>query len=101
MSSNGSEGADTAALERLQAAVLAAVAKIDGLRQKVSHAETQGAELDEMLRGVTAGDQSPSEMIDRLHILEEENRDLRERLFEGRTSVDRLLARIQFLEDQR
>ena len=76
-------------------------AEIDGLRRKVSHAETQGAELDEMLRGVTAGDQSPSEMIDRLHLLEDENRDLRERLFEGRTSVDRLLVRIQFLEDQR
>jgi predicted nuclease with TOPRIM domain len=101
VSSNGSDGADAAALKRVQDAVMAALAEIDRLREEVSHAESQGAELDEMLRGVTAGEQSPREMIDRLSVLEEENRDLRERLFEGRTSVDRLLARIQFLEDQR
>jgi hypothetical protein len=85
----------------LQEAVVASLAEIERLRERASHAETQGAELDEMLRGVTAGEQSPREMIDRLGVLEEENRDLRERLFEGRTTVDRLLARIQFLEDQR
>ena len=101
MSSNGSDGADTAALKRIQGAVVAALTEIKRLRVEVSHAETQGAELDELLRGVTAGEQSPREMIARLHVLEEENRDLRERMFEGRSSVDRLLARIQFLEDQR
>jgi predicted nuclease with TOPRIM domain len=101
VSSNGSDGSGEAALKRLQKAVMAALAEIERLRQEVSVAETQGAELDEMLRGVTAGEQSPREMMDRLHVLEGENRDLRERLFEGRSSVDRLLARIQFLEDQR
>lgn len=101
MSSNGADGKNPAGLKRLQAAVVATLAEIERLRREVSRAETQGAELDEMLRGVTAGEESPRKMIDRLHVLEEENRDLRERLFEGRTSVDRLLARIQFLEDQR
>lgn len=101
MSSNGSDGNTRAPAKRLKAAVAAALKEIQRLRRDVSRAETQGAELDEMLRGVTAGEESPSKMIDRLHFLEEENRDLRERLFEGRTSVDRLLARIQFLEDQR
>ncbi len=101
MSSNGSDGGARAATKRLKVAVVAALAEIDRLRGQVSRAETQGAELNEMLRGVAAGEQSPRDMIDRLHVLEEENRDLRERLFEGRTAVDRLLARIQFLEDQR
>lgn len=101
MSSNGSDGNTHAPAKRMKAAVAAALEEIQRLRSEVSRAETQGAELDEMLRGVTAGKESPSKMIDRLHILEEENRDLKERLFEGRTSVDRLLARIQFLEDQR
>ncbi len=101
MSSNGSDGGAQVPAKRLKAAVAAALKEIQRLRREVSRAETQAAELDEMLRGVTAGEESPSKMIDRLHFLEEENRDLRERLFEGRTSVDRLLARIQFLEDQR
>ena len=101
MSSKGSDGANSAALKRLRKAIKGALGEIERLRGEVGHAQGQGAELEEMLRGVTEGEQSPREMIDRLHVLEEENRDLKERLFEGRTSVDRLLARIQFLEDQR
>jgi hypothetical protein len=40
-------------------------------------------------------------MIDRLHILEEENRDLRARLDQGKEGVGKLLKRIKFLEEQR
>jgi hypothetical protein len=53
-----------------------------------------------MLKGVTSGEGGPRDMIAKLHILEEENRDLRRRLDEGREGVDRLLAQIKFLEEQ-
>jgi hypothetical protein len=60
----------------------------------------QGQELAGLLKGVTSGEAGPREMIAKLHILEEENRDLRRRLEEGREGVDRLLAQIRFLEEQ-
>ncbi len=49
---------------------------------------------------MTSGEEGPREMIVKLDILEEENRDLRKRLDEGRKGVDRLLARVKFLEEQ-
>ena len=38
-------------------------------------------------------------MIAKLNILEEENRDLRRRLEEGREGVARLLSQVKFLEE--
>ena len=40
-------------------------------------------------------------MLTRLDGLEEENQDLRGRLKRGRAGVDKLLAKIRFLEEQR
>ena len=104
MSNNASENSNVTpaqAIERLEEVVSLAVGEVDRLRQEVARIEAQGEELEALLRGVTSGERSPREMIDRLHILEEENRDLRTRLNQGRERVERLLARIKFLEEQR
>ena len=89
------------ALERLEGAVSQAVGEVDRLREELARMEAQGEELEGLIRGVTSGERSPREMVDRTHILEEENRDLRARLNEGREGVERLLARIRFLEDRK
>ena len=78
-----------------------AVGEVERLRQEVARMEVQGEELEGLIRGVTSGERSPREMIDRIDILEEENRDLRARLNQGREGVERLLARIRFLEEQK
>jgi hypothetical protein len=39
-------------------------------------------------------------MVSRLRALEEENADLRSRIDQGREGVERLLAKIRFLENQ-
>ncbi len=104
MSNNASEKPDVttaAALKRLEAAVVAAVGEVERLRGEVARMEAQGEELEGLIRGVTSGERSPREMIDRISILEEENRDLRARLNQGREGVERLLARIRFLEEQK
>ena len=49
---------------------------------------------------MTSGEEGPREMIDKLRIFEEENRDLRNRLDQGREGVDRILARVKFLEEK-
>ncbi len=104
MSNNASEKAKVtpaAALKRIEAAVGVAVGEIERLRGEVARMEAQGEELEGLIRGVTSGERSPREMIDQISILEEENRDLRARLNQGREGVERLLARIRFLEEQR
>ena len=107
MSSSGSKEqrasrdvAPDKAVQRLEIAVTAALARVELLEGEVVRMNEQGKELEGLLKGVTSGKAGPREMIAKLHILEEENRDLRRRLEEGREGVDRLLAQIRFLEEQ-
>ena len=107
MSSSGSKKqrvskhmAPDKAVERLEIAVTAALARVELLEGEVVRMNEQGEELEGLLKGVTSGEAGPREMIAKLHILEEENRDLRRRLEEGREGVDRLLAQVKFLEEQ-
>jgi DNA-binding transcriptional LysR family regulator len=88
------------AVERLEGAVTAALDQIERLKGEVARMQTQGEALEGLLKGVTSGEEGPREMIDKLHILEEENRDLRIRLDQGRAGVDRILARVKFLEEK-
>ena len=88
------------AVERLEVAVTAALMRVEQLEDEVARMNTQGEELEGLLKGVSSGEGGPREMIAKLHILEEENRDLRRRLNEGREGVDRLLAQVKFLEEQ-
>ncbi len=107
MSSSGSsrqrvskDVAPDKAVERLEKAVTAALARVALLEGEVVRMNAQGEELEGLLKGVSSGEGGPREMIAKLHILEEENRDLRRRLDEGREGVDRLLAQVKFLEEQ-
>ena len=107
MSSSGSKRqraptgvAPDKAVERLENAVTAALTRVELLEDEVVRMNTQGQELEGMLKGVTSGEGGPRDMIAKLHILEEENHDLRRRLDEGREGVNRLLAQIKFLEEQ-
>jgi predicted RNase H-like nuclease (RuvC/YqgF family) len=88
------------AVKRLENAVTAALARVELLEGEVVRMNAQGEELEGLLKGVTSGEGGPREMVAKLHILEEENRDLRRRLDEGREGVNRILAQIKFLEEQ-
>ena len=88
-------------MERLTESVSLVVAEIDRLQGEISRMNDQSDDLKELINGVTDGEISPNEMGDRMHILEEDNRDLRGRLKRGTEVAERLLARINFLEDQK
>ncbi len=88
------------AVERLEKAVTVALDQVEQLKGELVRMHTQGEALEGLLKGVTSGEEGPREMIDKLHILEEENRDLRSRLDQGRAGVDRILARVKFLEEK-
>ncbi len=87
------------AVERLEKAVTAALARVALLEGEVVRINAQGDQLEGLLEGVSSGEGGPREMIAKLNILEEENRDLRRRLEEGREGVARLLSQVKFLEE--
>jgi predicted RNase H-like nuclease (RuvC/YqgF family) len=85
----------------LNDAVEKALRELKRLREKSSRVEIKNAELEELLKGIAGGTQSPAEMAHNVKVLSNENQDLRSRLDQGRESVERLLTRIRFLEEQR
>lgn len=87
------------AVERLEKAVTAALAQVALLEGEVVRMNAQGEQLEGLLKGVSSAEGGPREMIAKLNILEEENRDLRRRLEEGREGVARLLSQVKFLEE--
>ncbi|MDZ7779617.1 MAG: hypothetical protein U5R14_06710 [Gemmatimonadota bacterium] len=95
------ERPEEAALEDLERAVADAVERLRDLQERVEAAETRSAQLQQLVGRFTGDAKGASDLLTRLGHLDDENADLRERLDRGRAAVERLLARIRFLEDQR
>lgn len=92
---------ERAALKALEGAVGGLLERVSALAKRAERADTRREELEELLRSITTGDESPASMHVRLRELENENVELRDRLGRGRDTVERLVARLRFLEDQR
>ena len=90
-----------AALDAVDAAVGKAVARVRELEAAAHAAKERTAEVETLLERMASGDESPVQMKDELDRLQAENADLRSRLDQGREGVERLLAKIRFLEEQR
>jgi chromosome segregation ATPase len=94
-------GAERHALVRLEGAVSRALERIRQLESQLEDSRRQSGELDQVLGQITSGELPPSSLMERMHALEAENADLRQRLTGARERVERLLAKIRFLEEQR
>ncbi len=86
---------------RLRLAVERMVAHVEDLESRVELAERRAKELDDLLRRMSSGELRPSQVLGRLEVLEVENADMRRRLELGRDGVEKLLAKVRFLEQQR
>ena len=102
MSKPGGNGAkpERAAFDALERAVGHTLDRLASLNDRVAQAEGKGVELEELLRQFTGHEVEPGQIVTRLRILEEENTELRSRVDEARAGIERLLAKIRFLEDQ-
>ncbi len=98
--SGGGEATDRQALARLERAVGELLDEVDRLRGQSSRSEARVRDLEGLLRRFTKGEDDPARLLARLARVEAENEDLKGRIQEGRDGVERLLARIRFLEDQ-
>ena len=70
-------------------------------RVRARSAERRVAELEAALRDVASGDLDPVALAAQAEAIERENHTLRERLEQARSAVDRITARLQFLEEER
>jgi predicted RNase H-like nuclease (RuvC/YqgF family) len=102
VSNAGGNGAqpERAAMDALEDAVGDVLDRVTWLHERVALSREKSEELEELLRRFTSNEVDPGEIVGRLRHLEEENNDLRSRIEQGRASVDRLLAKIRFLEGQ-
>jgi predicted RNase H-like nuclease (RuvC/YqgF family) len=95
------QGPEASTMLRLDGAVERALERIRELEERLEGAEERARDLDGLLAHMSGGELPPTALLDRVRALEGENADLRRRLSGGREGVERLLAKIRFLEDQR
>lgn len=102
MSKRGDNGGppEKQAFDALERAVNELLGHLEDMDERLVASEARGSELGEVVRRFTGDEGEADRILTRLHTLEEENADLRRRLDQGREGVDRLLAKIRFLENQ-
>ncbi len=91
---------DAAAFERLEVAVGQLLEGLEAAKARAVLAEAKNSELVKLLSRFTGDEEEAGRLVGRLKGLESENADLRARLDRGREGVDRMIARIHFLENQ-
>ena len=102
MSKSGDNGGqpEQEAFAALEGAVGLALDRLAHMTRRAEEAETKSAELGELVKRFTGDEAEAGRFLTRLKRLEEENTDLSGRLEQGRAGVERLLAKIRFLENQ-
>lgn len=89
-----------AAFARLEGAVGQLLDRLARVRGRAEAAEARNAELTQLVQRFTGDEEDAGQLLTRLKRLEEENAELRGRLDQGRAGVERMIARIRFLENQ-
>ena len=102
MSNAGGNGdqPERAALDALEGAIGDVLDRLTWLHERAELSRDKSEELEELLRRFTGNEVDAGQIIDHVRGLEAENADLRSRVDQGRAGIDRLLAKIRFLESQ-
>ncbi|MDH3272649.1 MAG: hypothetical protein OEN56_15030 [Gemmatimonadota bacterium] len=96
----GNESRSEASFARLEAAIGQLLDRLTTVRDRAEAAEAKNAELAQLVQRFTGNEHEAGQLMTRLKALEDENVELRGRLDRGRDGVDRMIARIRFLENQ-
>jgi len=95
------EQQERAAFTELEAAVGTVLEQLADVTTRAEGAESRSAEAEELLKRFTGDEAEAGRLLTRLKRLQDENEDLHSRLETGRAGIDKLLAKIKFLEEQR
>jgi chromosome segregation ATPase len=88
-------------LDRLELAVRRLLEANDALRRRAQAAEGRIADLEGAVRDLASGGLDPVQLTGRVESLESQNQALRQRVQTAQQSVQRILARLQFAEEER
>lgn len=87
--------------DRIELAVRRLLDDYQKYRNRAAAAEARILELEEALRTLSGGGPDPIVLGERISMLEVENTALRDRLRQAHAEVERIIARLQFMEGQR
>jgi predicted RNase H-like nuclease (RuvC/YqgF family) len=88
-------------LDRLDLTVRRLIEAHDEWRRRAEAAEARIAELEATVRELASGGLDPVALNEQLRMMAERNRTLRERMTHAQDGVQRMLARLQFAEEER
>lgn len=103
MSNNADKEAnpDRVAFAELEKAVGSVLQELSRAKARAAEAEARSAEFESIVKRFTGEGADAGKILARLADLESENEDLRSRIDAGREGVDRILAKVKYLEGQR
>lgn len=90
-----------AELDRLELKLRRLLEAHDAWRRRAELAESRVRELEKTIRDLASGNLDPVVLADEVRSLDERNRALRERMRLAQQSVQRMLARLQFAQEER
>jgi seryl-tRNA synthetase len=88
-------------LDRLELKIRRLIEAHDAWRRRAEAAEARARELEATVRELSSGRLDPVALADEVRALEERNQALRERVSQAQDAVQRMLARLQFVEEER
>ena len=83
----------------LEEAVDQAIDQLSTMSERIGLIEAKNTELAKLVERFTGDELEADRIVTQVRELEAENTELRDRLVRGREGVDRLLTKIQFLEN--
>ena len=87
--------------DRLELAIRRLLDAHDGWRRRARAAEARVKELESALQEISTGRIDPISLSEEVERERQRNRELNERLAQARATVEKILTRIQFLEEGR
>jgi len=94
------EGLEQAAFIELERIVDAALRHLGEVTRRAEMAEDRNAEFEALIKRFAGDEGDAGQVLHRLAELEEDNQNMRSRLEAGQVSVDKLIAKIRFMEEQ-
>ena len=95
------EGLEQAAFIELERIVDAPLRQLGEVTRRAEMAEDRNAEFESLNKRFAGDEGDAGQVLHRLAELEEDNENMRSRLEAGQVSVDKLIAKIRFMEEQK
>ena len=95
------EGLEQAAFIELERIVDAALRHLGEVIRRAEMAEDRNSEFEALIKSFAGDEGDAGQVLHRLAELEEDNENMRSRLEAGQVSVDKLIAKIRFMEEQK